>query len=88
VSEISPEGYAAALGPVAMKLTGLEERGTGLDGQRASGVVEQAAGAVSVRLETTPEIAYEMLRGLALGQSRDLEEYAAAVVAAGGRLDA
>jgi AmiR/NasT family two-component response regulator len=51
-------------------------------------VVEQAKGAISARLDITPDIAFEMLRGLARSQGRNIDEYAAAVVANGGRLDA
>jgi AmiR/NasT family two-component response regulator len=50
-------------------------------------VIEQAKGAISARHETTPEIAFEMLRGLARSQRRNIHEYAAAVVASAGRLD-
>jgi AmiR/NasT family two-component response regulator len=50
-------------------------------------VIEQAKGAVSVRLGTTPEVAFEMMRGLARSQRRNMHEYAAAVVKHGGRLD-
>jgi AmiR/NasT family two-component response regulator len=50
-------------------------------------VVEQAKGAISARLGVTPDVAIEMLRGLARSQGRNLDEYAAAVVANGGRLD-
>jgi AmiR/NasT family two-component response regulator len=49
--------------------------------------IEQAKGAVGVRLGTTPEVAFEMMRGLARSQRRNLHEYAAEVVANGGRLD-
>ena len=50
-------------------------------------VIEQAKGAVSARLDTTPEVAFEMLRRLARGQRRNLTDYAAEVVANRGRLD-
>jgi AmiR/NasT family two-component response regulator len=50
-------------------------------------VIEQAKSAASARLGTTPEVAFEMLRGLARSQGRTLAEYAAEVVANGGRLD-
>lgn len=50
-------------------------------------IIEQAKGAVSARLRTTPDVAFEMLRGLARSQRRDLHEYAAEVVARGGLLD-
>jgi AmiR/NasT family two-component response regulator len=50
-------------------------------------VIEQAKGAVSARLGTTPEVAFELLRGLARSQRRGLTEYAADVIARGGRLD-
>jgi thiol-disulfide isomerase/thioredoxin len=50
-------------------------------------VIEQAKGAISTRLDTTPEVAFEMLRGVARSQRRNLTEYAAEVVANRGRLD-
>jgi AmiR/NasT family two-component response regulator len=50
-------------------------------------LVEQAKGAVSAHLETTPEVAFELLRGLARSQGRKLTEYAAEVIKNGGRLD-
>lgn len=49
--------------------------------------IEQAKGAVSARLGTTPEVAFELIRGLARSQRRNLQEYAAHLVAHGGRLD-
>jgi AmiR/NasT family two-component response regulator len=51
-------------------------------------VIEQAKGAVSVRLNTTPDVAFELMRALARSQRRNLHDFAAAVVANGGRLDA
>ena len=50
-------------------------------------VIEQAKGAVSVRNGTTPEAAFELMRDLARSQRRNMHEFAAAVVANGGRLD-
>jgi AmiR/NasT family two-component response regulator len=50
-------------------------------------VIEQAKGAISARHDTTPEIAFEMLRGLARSQRRSIHEFAARVVEHGGRLD-
>lgn len=49
-------------------------------------VVEQATGAISARFDTTTDVAFEMMRGLAESQRRDLHEYAAEIVANGGRL--
>lgn len=49
--------------------------------------IEQAKGAVAVRHGTTPEVAFEMIRGLARSQRRNLHAFAAEVVAGGGRLD-
>jgi thiol-disulfide isomerase/thioredoxin len=49
-------------------------------------LIEQAKGAISTRLDTTPELAFEMMRGLARSQRRNLTEYAAEVVANRGRL--
>jgi hypothetical protein len=88
VSEMSAEGYLVALRPIALRLPGLEDRGTRLDADLTTRLVEQAKGAVSARLGTTPDIAGEMLRGLARSQGRELEEYAAAVLAKCGWLDA
>ena len=50
-------------------------------------VIEQAKGAISTRMETTPEVAFEMLRALARSQRRSLTDYAAEVVENCGRLD-
>jgi AmiR/NasT family two-component response regulator len=49
-------------------------------------VIEQAKGAVSARLDTTPEVAFELMRGLARSQRRSMDEFAAEIVANGGRL--
>jgi AmiR/NasT family two-component response regulator len=51
-------------------------------------VIEQAKGAISVRCGVTPETAFEMLRGFARSQRRNIHEYAASIVASGGGLDA
>lgn len=48
-------------------------------------VLEQAKGAISVRCGVDPETAFEMMRGLARSQRREIHEYAAEVVANGGR---
>jgi hypothetical protein len=84
---MSAEGYLVALRPIALRLPGLEDRGR-LEADLTARLVEQAKGAVSARLGTTPDIAGEMLCGLARSQGRELEEYAAAVLAKSGRLDA
>jgi hypothetical protein len=88
MSEMSAEGYLVALRPLALRLGGLEDRATRLDADLTTRIVEQAKGAVSARFGTTPDLADEMLRGLARSQGRGLEEYAAAVLAKSGRLDA
>jgi AmiR/NasT family two-component response regulator len=88
MSEISAEGYAVALRPVAARFLGLHERGHRLQAELDSRIVEQAKGAVSARLGTTTDVAFELLAGLARSQGREVEEYAAAVVANGGLLDA
>lgn len=51
-------------------------------------IIEQAKGAVSARCGVDPDVAFEMLRGLALSQHREIHEFAAEVVAHGGRLGA
>jgi len=88
VSEISAEGYAEALRPFAAPLVGLGERADRLQAALDSRIVEQAKGSVSARFGTTPDVAFELLSGLARSQGREIEEYAAAVVANGGLLDA
>lgn len=50
-------------------------------------VVEQAKGAVSVRLGTTPDVAFELMRGLARSQHRNLQEFAVEVVENAGLLE-
>jgi AmiR/NasT family two-component response regulator len=50
-------------------------------------VIEQAKGAASARLDVTPDVAYELMRGLARSQGQDLHDFAAAVLERGGRLD-
>ena len=49
-------------------------------------VLEQAKGAISARCDVTPDVAFEMMRGLARNQRREIHAYAAEVVANGGRL--
>ena len=88
MSEISAEGYAVALRRLPARSAGLAERGDRLQADLDSRIVEQAKGAVSARLGTTPDVAFEILSGLARRQGRKIEEYAAAVVANGGLLDA
>ena len=88
MTEISAEGYAVALHPVATRSAGLAERGDRLQADLDSRIVEQATGAISARLGLTPDIAFEVLAGLARSQGREIEEYAAAVLANRGLLDA
>jgi AmiR/NasT family two-component response regulator len=51
-------------------------------------IIEQAKGAISVRRGVTPETAFQMMRRRARSQRRNLHEYAAEIVANGGRLTA
>jgi AmiR/NasT family two-component response regulator len=88
MSEISAEGYAVALHPVAARFAGLVERTDRLQADLDSRIVEQAKGAISARLGLTADIAFEVLAGLARSQGREIEEYAAAVLANRGLLDA
>jgi len=88
MSEISTDGYVVALRPVVAGLAALVERGDRLQAHLDSKIVEQAKGAISARLGTTTDVAFEVLSGLARSQGREIEEYAAAVVANGGLLDA
>ena len=48
-------------------------------------VIEQAKGAISVRCGVPVDVAFEMLRGVARSNQRNLPEFAADVVADGGR---
>lgn len=50
--------------------------------------LEQAKGAISVRCGVDPETAFELMRGLARSQQREIHEYAAEIVANGGRFSA
>jgi len=88
MSKISAEGYAVALRPLAARFAGLGEQGDRLQADLDSRIVEQAKGAISARLGTTSDVAFEILSGLARSQGREIEEYAGAVVAKGGLLDA
>ena len=49
-------------------------------------IIEQAKGAISVRSGVTPSVAFELMRGLARSSHREIHEYAAEIVANGGRL--
>lgn len=51
-------------------------------------ILEQAKGAISARCGVNPETAFEMMRSRARSQRRNIHEYAADIVANGGRLDA
>jgi AmiR/NasT family two-component response regulator len=88
MSEISADGYAVALHPVAARVLGLSDRADRLQADLDSRIVEQAKGSISARFGTTPEVAFELLAGLARSQGREIEEYASAVVARRGLLDA
>jgi hypothetical protein len=88
MSGISAERYAVALSPIAARLLDLDTRGERLQAELDSRIVERAERAVSSRLGTTTDVAFEILLGLARSQGREVEEYAAAVVARDGLLDA
>jgi AmiR/NasT family two-component response regulator len=49
-------------------------------------VIEQAKGAVSAHTGVAPDVAFELMRGLARSQRRSIHEFAAEIVANGGRL--
>jgi AmiR/NasT family two-component response regulator len=48
--------------------------------------LEQAKGAISARCGVTPDVAFELMRGLARSQRREIHGYATEIVANGGRL--
>jgi AmiR/NasT family two-component response regulator len=88
VTEISQDGVVVPLRPNGDPLAALRAENAQLRAALHSRIViEQAKGAISARLDTTPDVAFEMMRGLARRQSRNLHEYAAEVVANCGRLD-
>ena len=88
MSNGSRDGVVVALHPDGAELQTLRVENAQLrEALRTRIVIEQAKGAISARMGTTPEVAFEMLRGLARSQRRNLHEYAAEVVANGGRLD-
>jgi AmiR/NasT family two-component response regulator len=88
MSGISPQGHAVALDVAAARLARIGERADRLQADLDSRIVERATGAISARLGTMPDVAYEILSGLARSQGRELEEYAEAVVSKHGMLDA
>lgn len=51
-------------------------------------IIEQAKGAVAVRCAVPPDVAFEMLGGLAQSQRQDLADFCAEVMENEGRLDA
>ena len=87
MSSVSTDGVVPVL-PDGDELRALRAENAQLrDALRSRIAIEQAKGAVSARLGTTPEVAFELLRGLARSQRRNLSDYAVEVVANGGRLD-
>jgi hypothetical protein len=88
MSEISTKGLAVPLFPNGVPLAAPPtEAGQHEASVDSDLIIEQARGVISARLGTTPEVAFELLCGLARSQHRDLNEFAAAVVAKRG-LDA
>ncbi len=87
MSVISAQGSAVALRPLAARFAGLVERGERLQADLDSRIVEQAKVAISDRLHTTPDVAFEILAALARSQGREIEDYAETVVAKRGLLD-
>lgn len=47
-------------------------------------IIEQAKGAVSARCDVPIDVAFEMIRGMARSQQRNLHEFCAEIVANGG----
>lgn len=89
MTEMPTRHHAVTPGTDAGRLAAVEAENAQLRHALESRIViEQAKGAISARLGTTPDVAFEILRGLARSQRRNLHDYAAAVVAKGGLLDA
>ncbi len=84
MSESTTDGNVVRLRPRPDRLRALEVENAQLRAALESRiVVEQAKGAVSARLETTPDVAFELIRALSRSQRRKLHEFAAEVVANG-----
>ena len=88
MSELGPSHEnVVALRPDAGSSRSLEvENAQPRQALRSRVVIEQAKGAISARFGTEPDVAFELMRGLARSQRRNLQEYAAEIVANRGRL--
>ena len=88
MSEITSDGSVVALRPHPNSLAALRTEVEQLRGALQSGIViEQAKGAISARHNTTPDVAFDMMRGPARSQHHNLHEYATAIIANSGRFD-
>jgi AmiR/NasT family two-component response regulator len=75
------------LHPTSDRLAALQREDDHLRAARESrNLIEQAKGEISLRFGVTTDEAFELMRGLARSQQRNLREFAAEVVANGGRL--
>jgi AmiR/NasT family two-component response regulator len=80
------EGNGGVTADVFQRLAALETENEQLRTALQSRIIlEQAKGAMSVRCGVPPDVAFEMMRGLARSQQREIHEFAAEVVANGGR---
>jgi AmiR/NasT family two-component response regulator len=79
------DGQVLALPARSDRLTELERENAQLrEALEARIVIEQAKGAASARLGVEPDVAFELIRGLARSQGRDLHDFAADVIARRG----
>jgi AmiR/NasT family two-component response regulator len=77
---LAEEGGIALPGP-AERIAALERENAQLrQALETRIVIEQAKGAVSARLDVPPDLAFELMRGLARSQRRNLHEFAAEVI--------
>lgn len=83
----SRDGNVIALPARSGRLTELERENAQLrEALETCIVIEQAKGAASARLGVEPDVAFELMRGLARSQRRDLHDFAAEVIARRGMM--
>jgi AmiR/NasT family two-component response regulator len=86
-SDGNRDGNVIALPARSDRLTVLERENAQLrEALEARILIEQAKGAASARMGIEPDVAFELMRGLAASQGRDLHDFAAEVIAKRGAI--
>jgi AmiR/NasT family two-component response regulator len=84
---VNHDGQVLALAATSDRLTALQRENAELrEALETRIVIEQAKGAASARLGVEPDVAFELMRGLARSQRRDLHDFAAQVIARRGMI--